>query len=170
MLRNLALLALLICGGGAACVPVPQSRAPEPSAPVFPVFAFFEGRSEGRATLKIATRAREAVRVESFGRVAGGTLTLDQRIFEGDKPPRTRRWLMRETAPGRYAGTASDAAGPVTGEASPGRLHLAFRMKGGLAAEQWLTLARDGRSAHNVLTARKFGIVVAALEETIRKL
>jgi len=39
----------------------------------------------------------------------------------------------------------------------------------GTAIEQWLTLARDGRSAQNRLTARKFGIVVARLDETIRK-
>jgi hypothetical protein len=145
------------------------SRAPDAKAQPFPVFAFFEGRSEGRARLKIAFRTSEAVRVESVGRVERDTLVLRQTIFEGTKPAREREWRIREVTPGRYAGTLSDAEGPVTGEALPGRLHLAFRMKGGVAAEQWLTLAPDGRSAHNVLTARKFGIVVAALEETIRK-
>jgi hypothetical protein len=134
------------------------------------VLGFFEGRSEGLATLKVVFRGRVPVRVESFGRVEAGTLVLRQIVHEGAKPPRERAWRISETAPGRFTGTLSDAAGPVTAEATPGRLHILFAMKGGVDAEQWLTLAPDGRSAHNVLTARKFGIVVAVLDETIRKL
>jgi hypothetical protein len=166
MPRALTPLLALIAG---ACVPVPAQRAPDARAAPFPVFAFFSGHSEGSATLKIALRANERVRVESEGRVEGGILVLRQTIRQGDQPAREREWRIREVGPGRYAGTLSDAAGPVAGEAIPGRLHLRFRMKGGLTAEQWLTLAPDGRSADNVLVARKFGVAVAVLRERIVK-
>ena len=52
---------------------------------------------------------------------------------------------------------------PVAGEAIGNRLHLSFTMKGGFRTDQWLTLSADGRSATNILTARKFGVVVARL-------
>lgn len=48
--------------------------------------------------------------------------------------------------------------------------HLRYRTKGGIAIEQWMTLAPGGRSAHNRLVARKMGVIVARLDETIRKL
>ena len=149
---------------------VPSSGPPAAGAAPFPVLGFFDGRSEGLATLKVVLRGRVPVRVESLGRIEADTLVLRQIVHEGAKPPRERAWRIRETAPGHFAGTLSDAAGPVTADAGPGRVHILFAMKDGVDAEQWLTLAPDGRSAHNVLTARKFGIVVAVLDETIRKL
>lgn len=108
--------------------------------------------------------------VRSSGQVSGGVLRLTQEVTEGEKRPRMREWLIREVSPGRYAGTLSDAAGPVSGESAGNRLHLSFPMKGGFAAEQWLTLAPDGRRAWNVLKVRKFGITVAVLGEDIRRL
>jgi hypothetical protein len=166
-LKRLTPLAAILT---AACMNVPSSGPAALGAAPFPVLGFFDGRSEGRATLKVAFRGRVPVRVESLGRIEAGTLVLRQIVHEGAKPPRERAWRIRETAPGHFAGTLSDAAGPVTADATPGRLHIVSAMKDGVAAEQWLTLAPDGRSAHNVLTARKFGIVVAVLDETIRKL
>jgi hypothetical protein len=57
----------------------------------------------------------------------------------------------------------------VTGVVAGNRLHLSFRMRGGMDVDQWLTLAPGGRSAKNVLRVRKFGVTVAALDETIRR-
>jgi hypothetical protein len=167
MIGRLLPLALL---GASPCVAVPETPAADPAAAPFPVFAFFAGRSEGRATLKIAFRRPETVRVESLGAVEEGVLVLRQRISEGDKAPRERVWRISEVSVGHYAGTLSDAEGPIRAEATPGRLHLAFTMKGGLATEQWLTLARDGRSADNILVARRLGLAVAVLRERIVKL
>ena len=150
-----------------ALAPATAARAP---APRFDPLVFFEGTSEGDGQLKVLLHKRQSVRVHSRGHVEpGGTLVLVQRVEQERQPPRTRNWRIREVAPGRYAGTLSDAAGPITGETHGSRLHLAFRMKGGLAAEQWLDLAPDGRSASNVLTVRKFGVRVAVLHETIRR-
>jgi hypothetical protein len=151
----------------AALAPPP----PPPTAQAFDAIRFFSGRTQGQGVLKVALRSPTTIRVESRGRVeTDGTLSVRQSVWEGDKAARTREWRIRELSPGRFAGTLSDAAGPVLGEAAGNRLHLRFRMKGGLDAEQWLTLAPDGRSASNVMRVKKFGLVVASLDEAIRKL
>lgn len=153
-------LSLLLAAGPHAATPTPRR---------FDALAFFDGHSEGEGRLKVVLHGGKLVHVRSDGHREGGTLVLDQRVEEEGKPARERTWHIRQVSPGRYAGTLSDAAGPVTGETRGDRLHLAFRMKGGLKADQWLTLAPDGQSAHNVLKVRKLGIVVATLEETIRR-
>lgn len=140
--------------------------------PRFDPIRFFTGRTEGTGRLKVVLRRGHPVRVHGRGRVApDGALLLDQTVDEEGKPPRTRQWRIRRTAPGRYAGTLTDARGPVTVESIGNRLHIRFKQaSGGVAIEQWLTLALDGRSARNRLVARKLGIAVAHLDETIRKL
>ena len=139
------------------------------SAPSFDPLAFFAGRTEGVGRLKVALSRSVPVAVQGEGTLQpDGSLLLEQRISEGTKPPRTRQWRIRRTAEGGYTGTLSDALGPVTGEVEGNRLHLAFRGKG-VRIEQWLTLAPDGQSAQNRLVARKMGVVVAELDETIRR-
>lgn len=164
--RLVALAPALVMAG---CVAAPPIERPAPR-PRFDAFAFFDGASEGQATLRVMFHRAAHVVVHSQGRLSGdGGLTLDQRIEQDGKPARQRTWRLRETAPGRYAGTLSDAAGPVTGETDGNRLHLTFTMKGGLPTDQWLTLAPDGQSAHNILVVRKFGLTIAVLDETIRR-
>jgi hypothetical protein len=154
-----------------ACMATPRLERADAAAPAFPVAQFFAGRTQGEGRLAVMMSGPRQVRVSSVGRLApDGAIILDQSVEEQGKPARTRSWNLREVAPGRFAGTLSDAAGPVAGKADGNRLHLAFPMRGGMEADQWLTLAPDGRSARNVLRVRKFGITVAALEETIRKI
>ncbi len=154
----------------AAFAPAPSPKAAG-AAEAFDAIRFFDGKTEGEGVLKVALRSPTAIRVQSRGRIeTDGTLSVRQTVSEGGKPARSREWRIRELSPGRYAGTLSDASGPVVGEAVGNRLRLRFRMKGGLDAEQWLTLAPGGRSAHNVMRVRKFGLTVASLDETIRKL
>lgn len=170
-LRLTASLAPLLLLG--ACVDVPSIDAERPApaaAPVFDALRFFEGRSEGRGQLDMIVDSPVAVHVLSNGRREGDTLYLTQVVREGDKPARTREWVIREDSPGRYSGTLSDAKGPVTGTATGNQLHLSFTMRNGMPTEQWLTLSPDGRRAYNVLTVRKFGLPVAQLAEDIRKL
>ncbi len=167
-MRSLSAAALLFL---TACVAAPRPEPVDAAAPAFDAIRFFEGRTEGQGVLRVALGARRGIRVSSRGRrEAGGGLLLDQTIVEEGRPARTRTWHMREVGPGRYSGSLSDAAGPVTGEAAGNRLHLRFRMRGGLDVDQWLTLAPGGRSARNILVVRKFGLAVAALDETIRRL
>ena len=71
--------------------------------------------------------------------------------------------------PGRYAGTLSDASGPVTADVAGNRLHIAFPMKGGLRAQQWLYLSPNGQVAQNRMVVTKLGIPVASLDEVITR-
>lgn len=154
-----------------SCVAAPRHDPVDAAAPAFDAIRFFEGRTQGQGVLRVALGGQRSIRVASRGRrEADGALVLEQTIEEEGSPARNRTWRIREIAPGRYAGSLSDAAGPVTGETAGNRLHLSFRMRGGLDADQWLTLAPDGRSARNVLVVRKFGLTIAALDETIRRL
>lgn len=153
----------------AACVAVPPRPAIAPN-PRFVAEAFFAGRTEGRGTLRIALHRPATVIVHGHGVVApDGTLVLDQTVIEGAKPATTRQWRIVPAGPGRYAGTLSDAAGPVAGDVTGNRLHLVFAMKGGLHADQKIDLAADGRSAHNIMVFTKFGVTVATLDETITR-
>ena len=152
----------------AACVATPPFVLPAP-APAFDPIAFFEGPTHGEGVLRRAMGRSRATHVEGNGRVEGGTLVLDQDIGRGDGTARHRRWRIRRDGPGRYTGTLTDAAGATPGDVEGNRLHLAFTTKGGLKVQQWLTLAADGRSAHNVLVVTKLGMRVAVLVEEIVK-
>lgn len=140
-------------------------------APTFDAIRFFTGATEGTARMKVALGRTHAVRVRGHGRVEpDGTLILDQIVAREGRPETRRSWRIREDSPGHYTGTLTDAIGPITGETTGNRLRLSYRARHGVAIEQWLTLAGDGRSAANRLTARKLGITVATLEETIRQI
>ena len=164
---GLALAGMALLAGCSA----PAPDLADAAAPRFDPLAFFAGPSRGEGGLRILWKAPRPVHVASQGRLGPDkALVLDQRIAEGDKPPRVRRWRIRAIAPDRWAGTLTDARGPVRIEAAGNRLHIAFEGRDGLAYEQWLALSRDGASAHNILVARRFGFVLGVLDETIRKL
>ena len=64
--------------------------------------------------LKIIFQSPKKMTVDSEGVAEkDGSLVLKQIIHEPGKPPRTRYWRMRQTAPNRYEGTLTDAASPV---------------------------------------------------------
>ena len=172
--------ALLLAG----CVAAPPLAEPVPraEAPQFDPFTFFLGESRGDGMLAKALSDDTPIRVESHGRIEietsrdGGpaappvrVLVLDQVIREGDKPPRERQWRLHAVGPGRYAGTLSDAIGPVTARSEGNRLVIAFSMKGGLAVRQDITLSPDGNHAANIMQVSKLGLTVAVLAEDIRK-
>lgn len=138
--------------------------------PRFDAIAFFSGRTEGVGRLKVVLRAGQPIRVDGRGRMNGDTLVLDQMVARGDEPAKARQWRIRQVAPGRYTGTLSDAKGLIVGQSIGDRLQLNFTTTSGFQVEQSLTLAPGGRSAQNKLTAKRFGVTVATLDETIRKL
>ena len=141
------------------------------AAPRFDARQFFEGKTEGNGELTQLFASTKAIRVEGRGRIeADGTLVLDQIVHGVDDQPKRREWRIRETSPGHYGGTLSDATSAVRGEVRGNMLHLAFTMKGGLSTQQWLVMADDGRSVQNRMTVKKFGLKVASLQETIRKI
>lgn len=150
----------------AACAGSPPPAAP---APAFDPIAFFSGRTTGRGELHVILRQPSPITVQGAGRVRrDGALVLTQRVEVENRPARTRRWVIRRTGPGRYAGTLTDATGPVLGEARGNGLRLSYPSRDG-RVEQWLTLSPDGRTARNRLTVKRLGVVVARVEEVIRK-
>lgn len=153
--------AALVLAAPAAAAP-PSSDSP---------LAFFEGRTVSQGTTKVMLRKPYRTRSQGVGRIErDGTLNLVQQVEEGDEPRKERRWRIRQVAPGRFAGTMSDAAGPVEVEKVGARFRFRFRMKGGLAVEQWLTPLAGGMSARSTLTVRKLGMAVATGEALIRRI
>jgi hypothetical protein len=171
-------LALAAMPGLAGCASTPDSIAPLSPAPAprFDALRFFEGRAVGRGELSKVFAGTVPVTVYSEGQVEpDGSLTLVQRIEEGDKPVRLRTWSIREVArvpaPGggtiRYEGTLTDASGPVEGSSEGNRLTLTYPIEGGFRVEQVLTLSEDGERAYNRLEVSLAGVTVAVLAEEI---
>lgn len=158
---RLLLASLLLAAAPPADLAAPQ--------PVFHPDIFFAGRTEGHAQLKQLFHSTKPVHVVGDGRIEHGVLILDQTVMQEGKKPERREWRIRETAPGRYAGTLSDATGPVVGDVNGNCLHLAYPMKGGLKVEQRIYLQPGGRTALNRMKITKFGVTVASLAETISK-
>jgi len=133
--------------------------------------AFFIGHSRGIGRLSKIIGSPQAVIVESVGRQdRQGRLLLDQRIRTGNKPVQTRRWIMVRTGANSFTGSLTDAKGPVSISASGPRAFIRYEMKNGIEVDQTLALQRDGKTILNRLTARRLGVRLAHLEETIRKL
>ncbi len=146
-----------------------SAAAVAPPPPVFDALRFFEGTTHGDGRFKVILRGSHRVTVQGRGRMEGDTLVLNQIVTREGTEPKPRQWRIRAVSPGRYTGTLTDAKGPITGETTGDRLHLRYTSTGGFAVEQWLTLSADGRVAQNRLTAKRFGVTVATLDETITK-
>ena len=164
---DLGALAAILFAGASIAGPDPRLQAPRPT---FDPAAFFAGRTVGEGTIDVVLKSPEPLRVQGSGRTeADSTLILDQVVRRGGRAPERRQWRFRKLGPSRYAGTLTDATGPVAADVQGNRLHLRYPMKGGLQAEQWIYLRPDGQSAVNRMTIRKLGMVVARIDETIRR-
>ncbi len=165
------LLAACLILSLAACVTTPEHMEPVRDAPVFSPTAFFTGRTVGEGVLKVLLAGTSHTHVEGAGHVEpDGTLVLQQQIKRDGKPFQSRTWRLRQAGDAQhFTGTLTTAEGPVTGEVNASELHLRFTADGGLDTEQWLYLQPGGRIAINRMVVRKFGLPVAALDETIRK-
>jgi hypothetical protein len=151
--------ASLIVGSSASAVPLRQP------------LRFFEGRTESVGTIKAMMKKTHRVLSIGHGTIgADGALTLVQQVRDEGEAPHQRVWHIRQIGPTKYAGTMSEAEGPITIEQVGDGYCFRFNIHGGLAAEQWLIPNRDGTSGSSVLTVRKFGITVARSEATIRRL
>jgi hypothetical protein len=132
---------------------------------------FFSGQTETEGTVKILFNKPFRSRSFGQGRIEpDGSLTLVQRVEDEGKPPRERRWRVREVGSGRWAAAMSDAVGPVAIDQVGDRYRFRFRMKGNLAVEQWLAPLPGARTARTVTRARKFGMTVMTSEGTVHKL
>ena len=132
---------------------------------------FFEGRTESLATIKLVMKRPYKSRSVGRGEIkSDGSLHLVQRVEDEGKPVHERRWHIRQVGPGRYAGTMSEAKGPVTIDEVDGRYRFRFKMKGNVSVEQWIAPLPGGKTASTKVTIRKMGITVGQSEGTIRRL
>lgn len=92
---------------------------------------------------------------------------LDQTIDKPGSKKEDRRCKLREVAPGRHAGTLSDAVGSVTGTIEGNDFHVRYRIKSGVSVDQHLLLESD-HTLSNHMTFRKLGLVVGRMDEMIR--
>lgn len=168
-MQNILLAFSLLAAAPAA--PAPAAVPPVLAAPALAPLAFFEGRSRSAGTLRVMFRSPRTILVESHGVLAAdGLLTLTQRIDEQHKPLRTRIFRLREVSPGRYAGSLSDASGPVTGELHGNRLRLGYRMAGGLRVDQRIRFTAAGRVARSRISIYRMGMLAGTLDETIGRI
>ncbi len=152
-----------------ATLALPAALPAQPAARTFDPVAFFEGQTTGEGQLRKIMSAAKATRVTGRGRIEGGVLVLDQSVAIAGEPRRERQWRLHAVAPGRWAGTLSDARGPVNASAAGAVLTIAYTSNDGMGITQSVTLARDGQSARNLMKVRKFGMTVATLDETITR-
>lgn len=169
--RRLLASRLLLVSLPVALVGASASAGMASSEPLTDPMRFFEGRTESLSTIKVFTKKPYRSRAIGRGKIGSdGVLDLVQRVHEDGKSPYDRLWQIRQVAPGRFAGTMSEAKGPVTVEQVGGRYRFRFKMKGHVAIEQWLTPLPGGRAARSKLTIRKLGMTVGSSEGIIRKL
>jgi hypothetical protein len=164
MRGGVAALALAL----SACGTMPPPEAAQ-AGEAFDPLAFFAGVTHGEASLDQIFKGTRRVTVDSIGVKRKDGLLLTQRITVDGVPPRTRRWVLRQTAPGRYDGALTDASGPFEMRAIGRAIRIRYPMKNGLKVEQWLVARPDGRALDNRLTVTKWGIRVATLSEEIDK-
>jgi hypothetical protein len=133
--------------------------------------AFFTGHSHAENVLKIVFHGPTKLIVESVGgRGDRGDFVLIDTVHEGDKPVRTRKWVMKPDGPSRYTGALSDATGPVEIVVNGDSATVRYVMKGNLDVVQQMQLQGDGRTLSNHVDVRKFGLRFARVDGTIRKL
>lgn len=133
--------------------------------------SFFEGKTETLSTVKVVMKKSFKSRSIGRGKLLGDrSLDLVQRVEDEGKPPHERRWKIRQVGPGRFAGTMSEAVGPVTIEETPKGYRFRFKLKDNMTVEQWLTPVAGGSSARSKVTVRRFGIPVFRSDGVIRKI
>ncbi len=160
-MRSVLLTAATLAFAGSAEAAPPSSQSP---------LGFFEGRTMSEGTTKVVMKKPYKTHSQGVGKIErDGTLSLVQQVHEGEER-KERRWRIRQVAPNRFTGTMSEAVGPITVDKVGDRFRFRFKMKGGLAVEQWLTPLADWKSAKSTLTVKKLGISVATGEALIRRL
>ncbi len=165
-------LAFLPCALSACAAVLPPS-AFDGAQPEFRPDTAFAGTTSSSGVLEDASGApTRRFHVTGTGDVLpDATLRLAQDITFDHDPPTHRTWLLRRLDDHHYAGTLTDASGPVRAEAYGPLFHLRYPMKSPFAGtmEQWLYLQPDGRTVVNEATVRVLGVVVAHLSERITR-
>lgn len=151
-----------------AVAAVLTAAVPVQAAPFNPV-DFFRGRTHGDGTLKVIFQSAKRITTDNEGQPEkDGSLVLQQVIHEEGKPPRTRYWRLRQTAPDRFEGTLTDAASPVRVDVTKDGIRIRYTAQNHLNFDQLLTPI-NATEVHDEIRVKRFGITVAHFDETIRK-
>ena len=144
--------------------------AATPAEAAFNPVEFFRGKTHGEGILKVIFQSPKKMTVDSEGTAEkDGSLVLKQIIHEPGKPPRTRYWRLRQTAPDRFEGTLTDAASAVRVDVTDKGVRIRYTAKDHLNFDQMLTPVSP-TEVRDRIRVRRFGITVANFEETIRKI
>jgi len=140
--------------------------------PKLDMLDFFTGKTHADNVMKVAFHGLKSLIVDSVGGKGDrGDFVLIDNINEQGKPARTRKWIMRPDGPNHFTGSLSDAVGPVDIVVKGDSATISYVMKDGhLAIVQQLQLQPGGKLLSNHVVARKFGMVFAHIDGTIRKL
>ena len=153
------------------CISALSLPASALAVPLTNPLSFFEGKTEFVGTMKMVMKKPMRVRSVGRGKISSdGALTLVQQVFDEGQAPRERVWKIRQVGPNKYAGSMSEAKGPVTIEQVEGRYRFRFKLPGNMSVEQWLIPNADGRSGVSKLTVKKYGMKVASSVSVVRKL
>ena len=156
---------LTLCLG--ACAP---TVTPSAAHLTFNPVKAFAGRSHGDGTLSVILQPPQPYHVESRGFTqTDGTFRLEQTVTFTGKPPQKRVWLLKKVSPTDYAGTLSDAAGPVEGHITGPQFNLIYPLPGNLTMHQTLTLKPGGKVIDNLGRITFWGLEVGYLHETIER-
>lgn len=153
----------------AGCVPLTFLLGAAPLPATDPL-RFFEGRTVAESSLKIVMKKPVATRTIGVGKIErDGSLTLTQIAFHDGKPEKQRHWRVRRAGHDMFKASMNEAVGPVAIERVGDAYRFRFRMKGQLSVEQWVKPLAGGKTARSSMSIKKFGLVVASSEGTIRK-
>jgi hypothetical protein len=162
---KLATTAILALAGAAAA-------AAPPTAPAkLDMTTFFTGRTRAENLIKAAFHGDHKLIVDSVGgRNKEGEFIQFDTVQEEGKPVRKRTWAIHALGPDHFTGSLTDAAGPVDVTVAGRGATIRYVMHdGNLNIVQQLALQPNGTLANHV-TAKKFGITVAHVDGTIRKI
>lgn len=166
ILSQLLVLGLMLAGCGCTR----SVRLPSAEGIEFRPIAFFDGHTYGNGELHKLFSKPVSVSVDSIGHMQNGTLILDQTIREAGKPASMRRWTIIPLGHDRYSGTLTEAVGEVHAQVVGSHGYIDYVMRHGFTVHQQLAQQSDGTTVLNGLAVHKFGVRVATLSETIRKI
>ncbi len=163
------LVLLLALAGCIKAAPIDTFAADQPA--MLPE-KFFLGRTAGNGVLETrGGRPSLRFRVEGQGdALPDGSFRLRQTVHWSDGRTESREWLLRAQAGGRYTGTLTGAAGPVTGEVAGPVFRLRYRLSGPAVMHQHLWLQPGGTHVLNSASVTALGAPVARLTEIIERL
>ncbi|HTM96138.1 MAG TPA: hypothetical protein VL100_10020, partial [Croceibacterium sp.] len=103
---------MVTLAGGASPAQAQVSAQAQGSARAFDPIAFFSGRTDGVGKLDEVMASPKKTHVTGTGWVRpNGLFVIDQTVeVEGDTV-KHRQWQLRQTTPGHFNGTLSDAKG-----------------------------------------------------------